>query len=82
MKRAHLVVVLLVCWCPAAVAAEPNFAGTWETTFGTLTLTQDGKQVKGAYSLGGGDCSLEGQVGKTRLTFRYKEPDAQGEGWF
>jgi hypothetical protein len=82
MKKAFLVVVLVVCWCPAAVAAETTFAGTWETTFGTLTLTQDGKQVKGTYTFDGKESSLEGQVEKGRLTFRYKEPDAQGEGWF
>lgn len=73
---------------PAAVApvvettGERSFAGVWETTFGTMTLTQTGDAVTGEYSLGAATATIDGKVKDGRLTFTYVEPRARGEGWF
>jgi hypothetical protein len=64
------------------VKAQDSFAGTWETTFGVMTLTQEGKQIRGHYLLEGQRCGIEGKVEKNRLTFTYQEPNVKGEGWF
>jgi hypothetical protein len=75
-----ILVVLLVAAHPAV--AEPSFTGTWDTTYGRLVLTQDGPKVRGFYVYGGRKSTVEGQVEKSKLTFRYQEPDSKGEGWF
>lgn len=64
---------------PAAHAADPDFGGVWETTFGVLEMVHDGDAVEGIY---GGVATLAGTVAQGRLTFRYTEPEATGEGWF
>ena len=75
--------VPLVLLCVHAVAGEFDFAGTWETTYGRMVLTQDGNSVSGWYTLGGGLCTVEGTVDRSgRLEFRYEEPSASGAGWF
>lgn len=56
-----------------------DFSGRWITTYGAMDLKQHGNQVSGTY---GGNASIEGKVQGDRLTFRYREPDATGEGWF
>ena len=62
IRRACLLVqVLLLCKVPAA-PAQPSFAGTWETTFGLMSLTQEGSAVQGFYLLEGGRGRLEGKV--------------------
>jgi hypothetical protein len=62
--------------------AGDGFAGTWETSFGPMTLKVDGDVVHGTYELDGQSCRLEGKLDKKRLNFRYQEPNARGEGWF
>lgn len=62
-----------------AAAAEPGFAGLWDTRFGRLRLRQDGARVAGLYSYGAG--TLEGTVEGGVLRFRYKDSGA-GEGEF
>jgi hypothetical protein len=62
----------------APQAAAKGFGGAWESTFGRLVLTQTGSRVAGSYS----GATLSGRVKGKRLTFRYTEPDAKGEGWF
>lgn len=59
-----------------------NFTGRWFSTFGPLTLTQEGDTVHGAYHYAGRDSTLEGHVRDGRLVFAYHEPDHDGEGWF
>ncbi|OPL18974.1 MAG: hypothetical protein AVO35_03325 [Candidatus Aegiribacteria sp. MLS_C] len=60
----------------------PDFSGTWETTYGTLVLYQEGGEVTGYYTLGGYS-TVEGTVDRDgRLVFTYREPSASGEGWF
>src|SRR5215470_11914263 len=75
--------LVLVLLGALPLRAADSFAGTWETTFGRLVLTQKGDEVKGTYQFApGAPCTLEGKVEKNKLTFTYKEPDATGEGWF
>ncbi|KZD15890.1 MAG: hypothetical protein AO394_07540 [Candidatus Fermentibacter daniensis] len=67
----------------AACSSEmPDFGGRWETTYGPMTLTQEGDRVTGLYVMGG-TCTVEGRVNASgRLIFTYAEPSATGEGWF
>jgi hypothetical protein len=78
--RLQLLAVLLLT--PALSRAQTGFAGQWETTFGSMTLTQDGKKVTGFYLYDEGRSTIEGQVEGRKLTFTYQEPKAEGEGWF
>src|SRR5262245_587442 len=82
MKTWPVIPTLFLLCLAAPVSAQGTFAGTWETTYGLMTLTQEGAQAKGFYLLGGKRCTIEGQVEKAKLTFRYQEPDAKGTGWF
>lgn len=59
-----------------------NYSGRWFSTFGPLTLTQDGDQVHGNYVYRGREGAIEGRIDKGRLVFTYHEPDHDGEGWF
>jgi hypothetical protein len=59
-----------------------DFPGRWHTTFGPMDLEQRGARVRGTYSFGEDECTLEGTVERGRLTFRFAEPDDHGEGWF
>jgi hypothetical protein len=75
--------ISLILFCVGSIRGADSFAGTWETTFGRLVLTQEGDEVKGKYQMGpDATCTLQGKVEKDKLTFKYKEPDATGEGWF
>lgn len=58
-----------------------DFDGIWESSFGRLRLIQNEKEVIGFYE-GVGPATLKGRMKKGRLVFTYKEPNAQGEGWF
>jgi hypothetical protein len=85
MRYAVLFVLALGCAGVAQgapVQTESNFAGTWETTYGLMTLRQDGTRVKGTYVSDGVTNSIEGRVEKGKLTFRYQEPGVRGEGYF
>ena len=64
-----------------AFADDPDFGGRWNSTYGTMRLVQEGTRVTGTYSYSSGS-SIEGTVEGDRLTFRYVEPAAEGEGWF
>lgn len=59
-----------------------DFAGQWFTTFGPMTLNQQGQRVTGTYNFQGTDNSLEGEVHDGTLVFRYQEPATGGEGQF
>jgi hypothetical protein len=62
--------------------ASGPWQGTWETTYGTVVMTQDGSAVSGFYDMGG-PAAIEGTVRPDgRLVFTYTEPSAAGEGWF
>jgi hypothetical protein len=59
-----------------------DFSGTWLTTFGRMSLTQEGARAHGVYDMGHTDSPLDGEVEGDILRFRYREPDKTGEGWF
>src|SRR5262249_31199146 len=80
MKKS-LLLVRLVPW-PSLARGQGSFAGTWDTSFGRMTITQEGKKVRGHYEMEGNRCPVNGTVEKNRLTFTYEEPDVKGEGWF
>src|SRR2546430_1679670 len=79
-----VIVVAALGWVGLGSPAlgQGNFTGTWETTFGVMTLKQDGAQVQGFYLMDGERCTLEGKAANQRLTFTYQEPGADGTGWF
>jgi hypothetical protein len=59
-----------------------SFDGQWATSFGQMTLRQDGARVTGTYGRGGAENTLDGTVEAGRLTFRYEEAHERGTGWF
>lgn len=79
MRGCVVAVSFLLCVLPAR--ATDGFAGLWNTSFGRMRLIQDGNKVTGIYNYAGGS-TIEGTVDGNKLTFRYKEPAAQGEGVF
>ena len=83
MKTKGCFLLLALALCAAAPAlGQEDFSGTWETTYGTLVLYQDGVEVSGYYTLGGYS-TVQGTVdGDGKLVFTYTEPSASGEGWF
>lgn len=62
-------------------AQDLSFTGNWESTYGAMRLEQQGTDVTGTYSYAAGS-RIVGTVTGARLTFRYTEPDAAGDGWF
>ena len=60
---------------------QATFDGLWATSFGTMRLVRDGDQVRGICAYAGG-CELTGKVKGRKLAFQYREPTANGEGWF
>jgi len=59
-----------------------DFTGRWHSTFGTLEISAGDGRVRGSYRYGEIDGEIDGTVSGRRLTFRYREPAVQGEGWF
>ena len=59
-----------------------GFDGQWATSFGQMTLRQDGERVSGTYGRGGIENTLDGTVEAGQLTFRYEEANERGTGWF
>ncbi|MBN2586277.1 MAG: hypothetical protein JXA64_02635 [Candidatus Fermentibacteraceae bacterium] len=83
MKIISMAVLCSLITVSQAFGDEPaDFGGTWETTYGTLVLFQEGLEVSGYYTLGGYS-TVQGSVdGEGKLAFTYQEPSASGEGWF
>jgi hypothetical protein len=67
---------------PAAGLLQPDFSGRWATSFGTMTLHQDGARVSGTYGREGTENTIDGTVADGGLMFAYKEGHEQGNGWF
>lgn len=89
MRRGLL--ALLVLFPSLALAQDPpkadppkapTFAGTWDTTFGPMTLTEKDGKVSGHYQFGNQRSEISGTVKDRKLTFTYKEPVASGSGEF
>jgi hypothetical protein len=78
-----LPVVCFLIFTISARAAEPTFAGEWETTYGHMELTLSGNEVKGTYQVPGGPSNdIHGPVEGSKWRFAYTEPNATGEGSF
>lgn len=77
--RAIVLGVGFALGAPAQEAAPKPFDGVWDTTYGALTLTQTGDTVEGSYGSRG---SLRGTVAGGRLSYRYRDPESRGVGWF
>src|SRR5688572_22256603 len=77
-----LLVILLASISFAAPATRPaaDFSGEWETTYGTMKLTQKGATITGSYG-DDGRYSINGTLVGRKLSFKYKDI-APGEGWF
>ncbi len=55
-------------------AADPAFAGAWETTYGHMELKLEGTAVRGTYqSPGGAANDIRGTLDGLKLTFTYTE---------
>ncbi len=59
-----------------------NFDGRWTTSFGAMTLRQDGARVTGTYGTHGTENTIHGEVAGGSFTFRYEEASERGTGWF
>lgn len=81
MQRLPSALLVLIGFAVAPASAQQTFNGSWDTTFGKMTLKQNDDKVTGEYEYEG-ISTLEGKVAKNRLTFTYKESMASGEGWF
>lgn len=65
-----------------AVAEQKTvvIAGTWDSTYGEVQLTQQGNRIKGVYPCCGGG-TLEGRIIENRVVkFHWVEPQGAGEG--
>jgi hypothetical protein len=80
MKKCSVLLVLVLLCRATPVQAQASFAGTWDSTFGPVVLTQKGKEVSGTYY--DGKATLKGTVEKNELKFTYVEPFESGEGLF
>lgn len=58
-----------------------SFEGLWSTSFGMMRLWSQKSGIAGCYSYSH-DSEISGTMKNGRLEFRYREPAAEGEGWF
>jgi hypothetical protein len=75
-------ICLIVLQTTPLAAQTSDFSGEWETTFGLLTLTQNGEAVQGDYEVSGERSTLEGTVQGPVLNFQYREGAIEGVGRF
>lgn len=61
--------------------APAGLAGVYRTTYGRMRLRAAGDRIVGSYEADGRS-TLEGRLSGDRLTFRYQEENAAGEGSF
>lgn len=59
-----------------------DFAGTWFTSFGPMTLRRQGGRLVGTYGRDGTENSIDGTLQDGRFVFSYREAHEQGTGWF
>jgi alkaline phosphatase D len=59
------------------VAAERRFEGSWDTSYGRLTLRRDGRKLVGSYGKG---ARLEGRIKKGQLHGIWSESDGAKSG--
>ena len=58
------------------------FEGIWNSSFGLLRLVHETRSRVYGYYEGSGPATIDGRLENGRLTFRYQEPRARGDGWF
>jgi hypothetical protein len=62
--------------------SQPDFLGTWFTTFGPLTLEPEGTGLTGVYRFGTSNGRLTGRVEGAELNFSYRDASDTGTGKF
>lgn len=88
MKKTALgvLLVLLLTMAASAWAADLIWAGTWETNWGTMKLTQQDNEVTGRYDLNDNDNSyngvIKGVVDGNTLRGTWSDDLAEGEFQF
>jgi len=60
---------------------QRGFEGLWASSFGPLRLMHEDGRIHGSYE-GLGSSTIDGRLAENRFVFRYREPRAQGQGWF
>jgi len=60
---------------------ERGWDGVWESEFGRVRLIHESGRVHGFYE-GAGPSVIDGRIQDGAFTFRYREPNAAGEGRF
>ncbi len=71
----------LLAWATLSGAEEPpRFAGEWKSTFGAVTLEQEGDAVTGRF--GAGKFPIKGTVKGNELKFEYDEGRVKGDAVF
>jgi hypothetical protein len=66
-----------------SILKKLNFTGTWDSSFGKMTLKQSGKSVTGSYDYYSGE--IKGEIkddGNLYFTWTQKNPDKRGTGFF
>jgi hypothetical protein len=60
---------------------ERGWDGVWESDFGRVRLMHEADRIHGFYE-GAGPSVIDGELKGDRFEFRYREPNASGEGRF
>src|SRR5688572_6374624 len=80
MTRIALASLLALMTSNVAADQTLRIAGTWDSSYGEVTLTQQGNRIKGVYPCCGGG-TLEGRIIENRVVkFHWIEPHGAGEG--
>lgn len=82
MTRSFTRAVCLTVLAACSASADAGFSGDWATTYGDMTMSESSSAVAGTYLMEGTVCALEGRREDRTLEFKYREPDASGEGRF
>ena len=81
MTRMIAGLAALLVWAGTAVADDPaRFGGEWKSTFGVVSLEQEGDAVTGRF--GAGKFPIKGAVKGRELKFEYDEGNAKGDATF
>ena len=75
-------ICVMILEASQVAAQTADFSGEWETSFGPLTVAQDGETVHGEYEVSGQPSTLEGTVQGPVLDFKYREGPIEGIGRF
>lgn len=63
---------------PAGKAPSARWDGAWTSSYGPITLSQDGSLVTGSYTMNGRKASVTGRIIGACLAVQYVERDAAG----